>query len=93
MPLHHQLRARHLQGIVENMEQPLERHQIKGRKLQHESIITLMNVNEAEVKEEQVCWLCGGTPCDWEEHSAELLQQLEEKFPLDGDGKRFDAGT
>jgi hypothetical protein len=32
---------------------------------------TPMNVKKAEVEEEQVCWLCGGTPCDWVEYLAE----------------------
>jgi hypothetical protein len=54
---------------------------------------TPMNVNEAEVEEEQECWLCGGTPCDWVEYSTELLQEMEEKFPLDGVRNRVDALT
>jgi hypothetical protein len=67
-----------------------------------ESKVAPMNVSEAEsrtpvkkaeVEEEQVCWLCGGTPCDWVEYLAEWLQEVEEKFPLDGDRNRIDALT
>jgi hypothetical protein len=50
-----------------------------------------MTANVDEVEEEQVCWLCGGTPCDWVEYSAELLEEVEEKFPLAADGNRVDA--
>jgi len=40
----------------------------------------------ANSPEEQVCWNCGGTPCDWVEYSAEVLAVVEEKFPLSDDG-------
>jgi hypothetical protein len=58
-----------------------------------ETRVTSINVNEAEVEEEQVCWLCGGSPCDWVEYSTELLEEVEEKFPLAADGNRVDALT
>jgi hypothetical protein len=40
-----------------------------------------------------VCWLCGGTPCDWLEYSAELLKEINNKFPTDIDGNRIDASS
>lgn len=40
----------------------------------------------ANSPEEQVCWNCGGTPCDWVEYSTEVLAVVEEKFPLSDDG-------
>jgi hypothetical protein len=45
------------------------------------------------IEEEQVCWLCGGTPCDWLEYSAKLLKEINNKFPTDIDGKRIDASS
>jgi hypothetical protein len=52
-----------------------------------------MTTNVDEVEEEQVCWLCGGTPCDWVEYSTELLEEVEEKFTLAADRNRVDALT
>jgi len=41
----------------------------------------------------EVCWLCGGTPCDWLEYSGELLREIDEKFPKDSNGNRMDGST
>ncbi len=49
--------------------------------------------NDLDFEEVQVCWLCGGTPCDWLEYSPELLQEIEEKFPKDSNGNRVDCNT
>ncbi len=33
-----------------------------------------------------VCWICGGTPCDWTEYSTEVMEHIDSKFPLSSDG-------
>jgi hypothetical protein len=43
------------------------------------------------IEEEQVCWLCGGTPCDWLEYLAKLLKEINNRFPTDVNGNRIDA--
>jgi hypothetical protein len=58
-----------------------------------ETGVTPSSANVDEVEEKQVCWLCGGTPCDWVEYSMELLEEVEEKFSLAADGNRVDALT
>jgi hypothetical protein len=34
-----------------------------------------------------------GTPCDWLEYSAKLLEEINNKFPTDVDGNRIDASS
>jgi hypothetical protein len=56
-------------------------------------LTTPVTNNDTAFEEEQVCWLCGGTPCDWLEYLAELLEEINEKFPKDADGNRIDTSS
>ncbi len=49
-----------------------------------------MQPEEDEVSVEvPVCWSCGGTPCDWERFSPDLLDHINKLFLVVQDGSRF----
>jgi hypothetical protein len=64
-----------------------------GRSLEEGFLRTLVTNNDSVFEEEQVCWLCGGTPCDWLEYLTDLLEEINNKFPTDVNGNRIDASS
>jgi hypothetical protein len=63
------------------------------RSIEEVFLSTPVTNTDAVIEEEQVCWLCGGTPCDWLEYSVKLLEEINNKFPTDVDGNRIDASS
>jgi hypothetical protein len=51
-----------------------------ARRVTADPFTTPTTSNQSDVEEVEVCWLCGGTPCDWLEYSGELLQEIDEKI-------------
>ncbi len=64
-----------------------------ARRVTTDLFTTPTTTNQTDVEEVQVCWLCGGTPCDWLEYSNELLQEIEEKYLKNSNGNRIDGAT
>ena len=51
--------------------------------------------DEEESKEEEdpVCEVCGGTPCEWKEYGAEVIQEVDVTFNHWDGGLVVDVGT
>ena len=41
----------------------------------------------------EVCFICGGMPCEWDEYGAEMLVNLEATYPKDDQGQHIDPST
>ncbi len=50
------------------------------RRVTADPFTTPTTTNQSDVEEVEVCWLCGGTPCDWLKYSGELLWEIDENF-------------
>ena len=51
--------------------------------------------DEEESKEEEdpICVVCGGTPCEWKEYGADVIQEVEVKFNHQDGGLVVDVDT
>jgi hypothetical protein len=54
---------------------------------QHSSAINAAREETDDEVEVPVCWNCGGTPCDWERFSDEVLEEIDAKFPVGENGE------
>jgi len=54
---------------------------------------TLLDKHSSAGSSMEVCFICGGTPCEWDEYGAEMLENLEATYPKDDQGQHIDPST
>ena len=54
---------------------------------------TLLDRHSSAGSSMEVCFICGGMPCEWDEYGAEMLENLEATYPKNDQGQYIDPST